>query len=127
MFETKWYVDIMEYYEDEELWFVLFKLRLLANKDKRLKPKKAHEFKKSLENINKIKENARKLQDNDKYLEILLMADEIEETLKAEIKQKKLSSRWLKAISKYNLFNFHEIHLYSFMASIRHVYNGNNL
>jgi|GEM_PF-2630154 len=83
----------MEYYEDEELWFVLFKLRLLANKDKRLKPKKAHEFKKSLENINKIKENARKLQDNDKYLEILLMADEIEETLKAEIKQKKLSSR----------------------------------
>ena len=77
----------MEYYENEELWFVLFKLRLLANKDPRLKPKKADEFKKSFENINKIKEDARKLQDNNKYLEIILIADEIEETLKAEIKQ----------------------------------------
>ena len=78
----------MEYYKNEELWFVLFKLRLLANKDRRLKPKKADEFKKSFENINKIKENARKFQDDDRYFEIILMADEIEETLKAEIKQK---------------------------------------
>ncbi len=80
----------MEYYENDEFWFVLFKLRLLANKDPNLKPKKADEFKKSFENINKIKENARKFQDNDKYLEIILMADEIEETLKAEIKQKNI-------------------------------------
>lgn len=80
----------MEYYENEEIWFVLFKLRLLANKDPHLKPKKADEFKKSFENINKIKENARKLQDNDKYLEIILIADEIEETLKEEIKQKNI-------------------------------------
>ncbi len=78
----------MEYYENEEFWVVLFKLRLLASKDPRLKPKKADEFKRSFENINRIKENARKLQDNDKYLEILLMADEMEEILKAEIKQK---------------------------------------
>lgn len=78
----------MEYYENEELWFVLFKLRLLANKDPKLKPKKAHEYKKSFENISKIKEDARKLQDNDKYFEIIRMADEVEETLKAEIKQK---------------------------------------
>ena len=81
----------MEYYENEELWFVLFKLRLLANKDPDLKPKKADEFKKSFENINKIKEDARKLQDNDKYLEIIIMADEIEETLKAEIKQNNIN------------------------------------
>jgi len=81
----------MEYYENEDIWFVLFKLKLLANKDPRLKPKKADEFKKSFENIKKIKENARKLQDNDKYFEIILMADEIEETLKAE--SKKLSNR----------------------------------
>jgi len=86
MFETNQYVDIMEYYENEELWFVLFKLRLLANKDKRLKPKKAAEFEKSFENIDKIKENARKFQDNDKYFEIILIADEIEEILKAEQK-----------------------------------------
>ncbi|HEX3012921.1 MAG TPA: hypothetical protein VHO92_01435 [Methanobacterium sp.] len=78
----------MEYYENEEFWFVLFKLRLLANKDKHLKPKRAEEFRRSFENINRIKEDARKLQDNDKYLEIIIMADEIEETLKAEIKQK---------------------------------------
>ncbi len=78
----------MEYYENEEFWFVLLKLKLLANKDKRLKPKKADEFKKSFENINRIKENARKIQDNDKYLEIILMADEIKEALKAEINQK---------------------------------------
>ena len=78
----------MEYYENEEFWFVLFKLSLLANKDKRLKPKKSDEFKKSFEDINRIKEDARKFQDNDKYFEIILMADEIEETLKAEIKQK---------------------------------------
>ena len=78
----------MEYYENEEFWFVLLKLKLLANKDKRLKPKKADEFKKLFENINRIKENARKIQDNDKYLEIILMADEIKEALKAEINQK---------------------------------------
>ena len=81
----------MEYYENEEFWFVLLKLRLLANKDPRLKPKKASEFRRSFENISRIKESARKFHDNDKYLEILLMADEIEETLKAEIKQKELS------------------------------------
>ena len=40
----------MEYYENEEFWFVLFKLRLLASKDPRLKPKKADEFKRSFEN-----------------------------------------------------------------------------
>ena len=80
----------MEYYENEELQFVLFKLRLLANKDPRLKPKRADEFKKSFENINKIKEDARKLRDNNNYLEIILMADEIEETLKAELKQKNI-------------------------------------
>lgn len=80
----------MEYYENEEFWFVLFKLKLLANKDKRLKPKRADEFRRSFENISRIKEDARKFQDNDKYLEILLMADEIEETLKAEIKQKNI-------------------------------------
>ena len=78
----------MEYYENEEFWFLLLKLGLLASKDPHLKPKKADEFKRSFENINRIKENARKLQDNDKYLEILLMADEMEEILKAEIKQK---------------------------------------
>jgi hypothetical protein len=78
----------MEYYENEEFWFVLFKLRLLATKDPRLKPKKADEFKRSFENISRIKENARKFQDNDRYLEILLMAGEVEETLKEEIKQK---------------------------------------
>ena len=78
----------MEYYENEELMFVLFKLRLLANRDPRLKPKKADEFKKSFEKINRIKENARKFQDNDRYFEIILLADEIEETLKTEIKQK---------------------------------------
>ncbi len=83
----------MEYYENEEFWFVLFKLRLLATKDKRLKPKKAHEFKRSFENIRRIKEDAGKFQDNDKYLEIILMADEMEETLKAELKQKKLQNR----------------------------------
>ena len=81
----------MDYYENEEIWFILLKLRLLANKDPRLKPKKADEFKKSFENINRIKEDARKLQDNDKYFEIILIADEIEETLKAEAK--KLSKR----------------------------------
>ena len=81
----------MEYYENEEIWFVLFKLRLLANKDPRLKPKKVDEFKKSFENINRIKEDARKLRDNDKYLEIIIMADEIEETLKAEIKQNNIN------------------------------------
>lgn len=78
----------MEYYENEEFWFVLFKLRLLANKDPRLKPKRAREFKRSFENINRIKESARKFQDNDMYLEIILMADEMEETLKSELKQK---------------------------------------
>ncbi len=78
----------MEYYENEEFWFVLLKLRLLANKDPRLKPTKVDEFKRSFENINRIKESARKLHDNDKYLEILLMADEVEETLNEEIKQK---------------------------------------
>ncbi|WP_424353982.1 hypothetical protein [Methanobacterium sp. MBAC-LM] len=78
----------MEYYENEEFWFLLFKLRLLANKDPNLKPKKAHEFKRSFENISRIKEDAHKLMDNDKYLEIILMADEVEEILKAEIKQK---------------------------------------
>ena len=80
----------MEYYENEDIWFVLFKLKLLANKDPRLKPKRADEFKKSFENINKIKEDARKLRDNNNYLEIILMADEIEETLKAELKQKNI-------------------------------------
>ena len=78
----------MEFYENEEFWFLLFKLRLLANKDKSLKPQRADGFQRSFENINRIKEDARKLQDNDKYLEIIIMADEIEETLKAEIKQK---------------------------------------
>ena len=78
----------MEFYENEEFWFLLFKLRLLANKDKSLKPRRADGFQRSFENINRIKEDARKLQDNDKYLEIIIMADEIEETLKAEIKQK---------------------------------------
>ncbi|MGB9979730.1 hypothetical protein [Methanobacterium sp.] len=81
----------MEYYKNEEFWFLLFKLKLIANKDPRLKPKNADEFKRSFENINRIKEDARKFRDNDKYFEIILMADEIEETLKAEIKQKKLS------------------------------------
>ena len=78
----------MEYYENEEFWFLLFKLRLLANNDPNLKPKRADGFRRSFENINRIKEDARKLRDNDKYLEIIIMADELEETLKAEIKQK---------------------------------------
>ena len=78
----------MEYYENEEFWFLLFKLRLLANKDPNLKPKKADGFRRTFEKINRIKEDARKLRHNDKYLEIIIMADELEETLKAEIKQK---------------------------------------
>lgn len=75
----------MERYENEDIWYLIFKLALLANKDPNLKPKKADEFKKSIGKIKRIKENARKLQDNDKYLEIILMADEIEETLKADL------------------------------------------
>ncbi len=78
----------MERYENEEIWFLIFKISLLVNKDPNLKPKKADEFKKSFGNINRIKEAARKLQDNDKYLEIILMADEIEETLKADLNHK---------------------------------------
>ena len=102
----------MEYYEDEEFWFVLFKLRLLANKDQRLKPKRADEFRRSFENIGRIKEDARKLQDNDKYLEILLMADEIEETLKAEIKQKSIKQMILRAVSKLVEFQRDQIRPY---------------
>ena len=93
MFKTG-HVDIMERYENEEIWYLLFKLGLLINKDPNLKPKKADDFKKSIGNINRIKENARKLQDNDKYFEIILMADEIEETLMADLKNHK------KALSK---------------------------
>lgn len=78
----------MERYENEDIWYLIFKLALLANKDPNLKPKKADEFKKSFGKIKRIKENARKLQDNDKYLEIILMADEIEETLKADLNKK---------------------------------------
>ncbi len=77
----------MEYYENEEIWFVLLKLGLLVNEDPHLKPKRVDEFKKSFENINRIKENALKFQDDDKYFEIILMADEIERILKAEMKQ----------------------------------------
>ncbi len=79
----------MERYENEEIWYLIFKLGLLINNEPSLKPKKAEEYEKSFGNINRIKESARKFQDSDKYLEIILMADEIEESLKAEMKNNK--------------------------------------
>lgn len=85
----------MEKYANDDIWYLIFKLSLLMNKDPKHKPKKADEIKKSFGNINRIKENARKLQDHDKYLEIILMADEIEEILKADMKTINMSYKEL--------------------------------
>ncbi|WP_414469151.1 hypothetical protein [Methanobacterium sp. ACI-7] len=78
----------MSGYEDEEFWFMFLKFALLLNKDPYFKPKKANEIKKSFKYIHNIKEASNNIKDHNKYSEIILMANEVENNLKTELKQK---------------------------------------
>lgn len=72
--------------DQQEILSQFMKFTLLLHKNPHLKPKKERDIKRSLDYMPKIKEMARTIHDNDSYMEIILMADEVEEILNADLK-----------------------------------------
>ncbi len=78
----------MNEYNYDEVWTEVIRFVLELHKNPKHKPKTIKDAQNMLEFIPAIRNIINTIDDTDKYLEIVIMADELEETLKAEIKQK---------------------------------------
>ena len=73
--------------DDSELWAQIAEFLLKAQRHPKFKPKTVKEVQKSLESIPAIKNAIRLIDDDEKYIKMIIMADENEEILKNNLKQ----------------------------------------
>ena len=67
--------------EESELWIEIMEFLLKVQRHPKFQPETVKDAQKSLECIPAIKNVIRSIEDNDKYIEMIIMADENEEFL----------------------------------------------
>ena len=67
--------------EESELWIEIMEFLLKVQRHPKFRPETVKDAQKSLECIPAIKNVIRSIEDNDKYIEMIIMADENEEFL----------------------------------------------
>ena len=74
-------------YDESELWAQITEFLLRVQRHPKLKPQTVKEIQKSLDSIPAIKNAARLIDDDEKYIKMIIMADENEEILSIALKQ----------------------------------------
>lgn len=74
-------------YEESDLWAEIAEFLLRIQRHPKFKPETAKEVQKSLDSIPAIRNAIRLIDDDDKYIEMIIMADENEEILNSTLKQ----------------------------------------
>ena len=77
----------MKEYNYDEVWTEVIRFVLELNKNPKHKPKTVKDAQNMLEFIPAIRNIIHTIDDNDKYLEIVIMADELEELLQGDLEK----------------------------------------
>ncbi len=77
----------MKEYNYDEVWTEVIKFVLELHKNPKHKPKTVKDAQNMLEFIPAIRNIIHTIDDNDKYLEIVIMADELEELLQGDLEK----------------------------------------
>ena len=77
----------MKEYNYDEVWTEVIKFVLELNKNPKHKPKTVKDAQNMLEFIPAIRNIMRTVDDNDKYLEMVIMADELEELIQGDLEK----------------------------------------
>lgn len=77
----------MKEYTYDEVWTEIVKFVLKLHKNPKYRPQTVKEARKMLKFIPEIKNVIRTIDDTDKYIEMITMADEVEELLQRELNE----------------------------------------